>query len=68
VNTWKPTDRIWDEFLRRTSEQFRTYIIGQIESLQSQIKSAIKNSNDIMIAFNKPLIDAWFNMLRHKNE
>ena len=55
-----------DEFLKRTHEQYWTYIIGQIELLQSQIKSAIKNSNDMMIAFNKSLIDAWFNMLGQK--
>lgn len=55
-----------DEFLKRTSEQYRTYIIGQIELLQNQIKSAIQTSNDMMIAFNKSLIDAWFNMLGQK--
>lgn len=55
-----------DEFLKRTYEQYRTYIIGQIELLQSQIKSAIQNSNDMMIAFNKSLIDAWFSMLGQK--
>lgn len=55
-----------DEFLKRTSEQYRTYIIGQIELLQSQIKSAIQTSNDMIIAFNKSLIDAWFNMLGQK--
>jgi len=55
-----------DEFLKRTHEQYRTYIIGQIELLQSQIKSAIQTSNDMMVAFNKSLIDAWFNMLGQK--
>ncbi|MGG6460946.1 MAG: hypothetical protein ACM3JQ_05910 [Candidatus Eiseniibacteriota bacterium] len=39
-----------DDFLKRTSEQYRTYIIGQIELLQSQIKSAIQTSNDMMVA------------------
>jgi hypothetical protein len=53
-----------DEFIKRTQEQYRTYIIGQIELLQSQIKSAIQTGNDMMVAFNKSLIDAWFNMLR----
>lgn len=46
-----------DEFLERTREQDRTYIIGQIESPQNQIKSAIQSSNDVMVAFNKLLID-----------
>jgi uncharacterized membrane protein (DUF106 family) len=55
-----------DEFLKRT-QQYRTYIIGQIELLQSQIKSAIQSGNDIMVAFNKSLIDAWFGMLGQKS-
>lgn len=46
-----------DEFLKRTYEQYRTYIVGQIELLQSQIKSAIQNSNNMIISFNKSLID-----------
>jgi len=56
-----------DEFLKRTHEQYRTYIIGQIEFLQSQIKSAIQSGNDMMVAFNKSLIDAWFGMLGQKS-
>jgi hypothetical protein len=52
-----------DEFLKKTHEQYRSYIIGQIELLQSQIKSAISAGNDMMVAFNKSLIDAWFGML-----
>jgi hypothetical protein len=52
-----------DEFLKRTNEQYRAYIIGQIELLQSQIKIAIQSGNEMMIAFNKSLIDAWFEML-----
>jgi uncharacterized membrane protein (DUF106 family) len=55
-----------DEFLKRTHEQYRTYIIGQIELLQSQIKSAMQSGNDMMVAFNKSLIDAWFGMLGQK--
>jgi hypothetical protein len=57
-----------EEFLKRTNEQYRTYIIGQIELLQSQIKIAIKSGNEMMIAFNKSLIDAWFEMLPQKSE
>ena len=55
-----------DEFLKRTHGQYRAYIIGQIELLQGQIKSAIMTGNDMMVAFNKALIDAWFGMLGHK--
>jgi hypothetical protein len=52
-----------DEFLKRTHDQYQTYIIGQIELLQNQIKSAIQTGNDMMIAFNKSLLDTWINML-----
>ena len=55
-----------DEFLKRTYEQYRTYIVGQIELLQSQIKPAIQTGNDMMIAFNKSLIESWFSMLGQK--
>ncbi|HEY7110595.1 MAG TPA: hypothetical protein VH415_14315 [Nitrososphaeraceae archaeon] len=57
-----------DEFLKKTNEQYRTYIIGQIELLQSQIKIAIKSGNEMMISFNKSLIDAWFEMLPQKSD
>jgi hypothetical protein len=57
-----------DEFLKRTNEHYRTYIIGQIELLQSQIKTAIQSGNEMMIAFNKSLIDAWFDMLTQKSK
>jgi hypothetical protein len=46
------------EFLKRTHGQYRAYIIGQIELLQGQIKSAIITGND--------MIDAWFGMLGQK--
>lgn len=48
-----------DEFLKRTHRQYRAYIIGQI-------KLAIITGNEMMVAFIKELIDAWFGMLGQK--
>jgi predicted PurR-regulated permease PerM len=48
-----------DEFLKRTHGQYRAYIIGQI-------RLAIITGNDMMVAFIKELIYAWFGMLGQK--
>jgi hypothetical protein len=37
-----------DESLKRTHGQYRAYIIGKIELLQGEIKSAIITGNDMM--------------------
>jgi hypothetical protein len=52
-----------DEFLRRSQEQYRAYLTGQIEVLQNQMKSALVAGNDMMIGMYKMMLDTYFGML-----
>ena len=58
------TKHSWDESLRIGQEQYRAFLTGQIENnVQSQMKSAIRSGNDMMITMYKMMLDAYFQML-----
>ena len=57
------TKHSWDESLRIGQEQYRAFLTGQIEVVQSQMRSAIRSGNDMMITMYKMMLDAYFQML-----
>ena len=57
------TKHSWNESLRIGQEQYRAFLTGQIEVVQSQMRSAIRSGNDMMITMYKMMLDAYFQML-----
>ena len=57
------TKHSWDESLKIGQEQYRAFLTGQIEVVQSQMRSAIRSGNDMMITMYKMMLDAYFQML-----